>query len=59
MPFDQHCLIRRDNGAPAWGNDYYSNLVVWALPMAHLRVGIAEFAGAGGMIDMMMNAVRG
>ena len=44
MPFDQHCLIRHDNGAPAWGNDYYSNLVVWALPLAHLKVGLGERA---------------
>jgi uncharacterized protein (DUF608 family) len=51
MPFDQHCLIRHDTGAPAWGNDYYSNLVVWALPMARERVGLGEFARKGGLIN--------
>jgi uncharacterized protein (DUF608 family) len=56
MPFDQHCLIRHDTGAPAWGNDYYSNLVVWALPMARQKIGLSEFARKGGMIDKMMTA---
>jgi hypothetical protein len=55
MPFDQHCLIRHDTGAPAWGNDYYSNLVVWALPMARQRIGIAEFCRSGGLIAKMMS----
>lgn len=56
MPFDQHCLIRHDTGAPAWGNDYYSNLVVWALPMARRKISIGEFVREGGMIDRMMKA---
>ena len=58
MPFDQHCLIRHDNGAPAWGNDYYSNLVVWALPMARRKIGIADFARGGGTIDKMIQAAK-
>ena len=53
MPFDQHCLIRHDTGAPAWGNDYYSNLVVWALPMARQKIGLAEFARKGSMIHQL------
>jgi uncharacterized protein (DUF608 family) len=55
MPFDQFCMIRRDNGAPAWGNDYYSNLVVWALPMANSKIGIKEFAPT---IDAMIKAAE-
>ncbi|HEV2295788.1 MAG TPA: GH116 family glycosyl hydrolase [Tepidisphaeraceae bacterium] len=58
MPFDQHCLIRHDNGAPAWGNDYYSNLVVWALPMARGRIGIKQSVAAGSMIDRMLQASK-
>jgi hypothetical protein len=48
-------MIRRDNGAPAWGNDYYSNLVVWALPMANSKIGIKEFAPT---IDAMIKAAE-
>ena len=55
MPFDQHCLIRHDTGGPAWGNDYYSNLVVWALPMARQRVGLSEFCRLGGLIEKMVS----
>lgn len=58
MPFDQHCLIRHDNSAAAWGNDYYSNLVVWALPMARRKIGLAEFVRAGGMIDSILSAAH-
>lgn len=58
MPFDQHCLIRHDNGAPAWGNDYYSNLVVWALPMARRKIGIKEFVASGSLIGRMLSAAR-
>jgi uncharacterized protein (DUF608 family) len=55
-PFDQHCLMRHDNAAPGFGNDYYSNLVVWALPMAVQRIGLAEFCKRGRMIDQMIEA---
>ena len=54
MPFDQFCLIRHDNGAPAWGNNYYSNLVVWALPAARQRVGLGEMVKRGGLIDNVL-----
>ena len=38
------------HGAAAWGNDYYANLVVWALPMAQGRIGLAEFCRADGFL---------
>lgn len=56
MPFDQYCLIRHDNGAPAWGQNYYSNLVVWALPLAVKRTSIGEFAKQGGTLDQIIKA---
>jgi len=43
-PWKQHCLIDADTGLPVWGEDYYSNMVIWALPMACSNQNIAEFA---------------
>lgn len=43
-PWKQHCLIDADTGLPVWGEDYYSNMVIWALPMAYANQSIAEFA---------------
>ena len=43
-PWKQHCLIDADTGLPVWGEDYYSNMVIWALPMAYYNQNIAEFA---------------
>ncbi|MCY4060870.1 MAG: GH116 family glycosyl hydrolase, partial [Chloroflexi bacterium] len=42
-PWKQHCLIDADTGLPVWGEDYYSNMVIWALPMACANQSIAEF----------------
>ena len=33
-PWNQHCLINAHDGTPVWGSDYYSNMAIWALPMA-------------------------
>ena len=44
--------------APAFGSDYYSNLVVWTLPMAMKKIGVAEFVKGGGMIDQMLKAAE-
>ncbi|MCY4019274.1 MAG: GH116 family glycosyl hydrolase [Chloroflexi bacterium] len=43
-PWKQHCLIDADTGLPVWGEDYYSNMVIWALPMACSNQNIEEFA---------------
>ena len=45
-PWKQRCLIDADSGLPVWGQDYYSNMVIWALPMAIANQSIAEFAGS-------------
>ena len=42
-PWKQHCLIDADTGLPVWGEDYYSNMVIWALPMACANQDIAAF----------------
>ncbi len=43
-PWKQHCLIDADSGLPVWGEDYYSDMAIWALPMALRQQSIAEFA---------------
>ena len=43
-PWKQRCLIDADTGLPVWGEDYYSNMVIWALPMACYNQNIEEFA---------------
>ncbi|MBA3273346.1 MAG: hypothetical protein H0T11_05675 [Chthoniobacterales bacterium] len=58
MPFDQHCLIRADNGQPSWGADYYSNLIVWGLPMALQNIGLREFSAKDGFIARIVAAAR-
>ena len=42
-PWKQHCLIDADTGLPVWGEDYYSNMVIWALPMAVCNLDIEQF----------------
>ena len=29
-PWNQRCLLNGETGMPQWGEDYYSNLVIWA-----------------------------
>jgi uncharacterized protein (DUF608 family) len=43
-PWNQRCLIDADSGLPVWGDDYYSNLAIWALPMALSGGSVAEFS---------------
>ena len=52
-PWKQHCLIDADSGLPVWGEDYYSNMVIWALPMACANQSIAEFARGELVRDLM------
>ena len=46
-PWDQRCLLYGDTGLPCWGNDYYSNMVLWALPMALEGGSISTFSRSG------------
>lgn len=32
-PWNQSCLLSSKDGHPVWGDDYYSNMVIWALPL--------------------------
>ena len=55
-PWNQRCLIHADTGLPIWGDDYYSNLVIWALPMAVAKQDISSFTAPHGLIDRMIRA---
>lgn len=45
-PWNQRCLLNGETGLPQWGDDYYSNMVVWALPMALNQQSIDQFASS-------------
>lgn len=52
-PWNWHCLLASDDGRPVWGPDYYSDLVIWALPMALAQQGVGEFAGGEWLKNMV------
>jgi uncharacterized protein (DUF608 family) len=58
-PWNQRCLISSETGLPVWGHDYYSNMVIWALPMALAREGIDQFTAEGGLVYRMIAAANG
>lgn len=53
-PWNQRCLISAETGLPVWGDDYYSNLVIWAMPMAVAGEDIGRFSRAGGLVARMI-----
>jgi len=53
-PWNQYCLISAEDGGPVWGSDYYSNLAIWALPMALKGEAIQTFSSARGLIDKIL-----
>lgn len=55
-PWNQRCLIHAETGLPVWGHDYYSNMVIWAVPMALAQQGIHAFVEDGGLIGRVINA---
>lgn len=58
-PWRQHCLISADTGLPVWGVDYYSNMVIWAVPMALAGEDIQAFCAHGGLVDRVIEAGNG
>jgi uncharacterized protein (DUF608 family) len=54
-PWNQRCLINGETGLPQWGEDYYSNLVIWAVPMALARASVGQF-GQGDLVRKMISA---
>jgi len=55
-PWNQRCLLSGETGLPVWGDDYYSNLSVWAVPMALEGMSVKEFAYSGLVKDMLSAA---
>lgn len=42
---------------PQWGTDYYSNFVIWALPMALAGESVEQFTKAG-LVKKMTSAAK-
>ena len=57
-PWNQRCLLNGETGLPQWGEDYYSNLVIWALPLALAGKSVRQFAEAGLVKNMMSAAAK-
>lgn len=55
-PWNQRCINDADSGLPVWGDDYYSNMVIWALPMALARQSVADFNRDGEFVARMIAA---
>jgi uncharacterized protein (DUF608 family) len=55
-PWNQRCLLWGDTGLPLWGDDYYSNLAMWALPMAVSGQSLGEFSKTGVAAEMVKAA---
>lgn len=55
-PWNQYCLISAEDGHPAWGQDYYSDMIFWVIPMVRKRENIASFIAEGGLVDRILKA---
>jgi non-lysosomal glucosylceramidase len=53
-PWNQFCVIRSTDGGPVWGSDYYSNLALWAVPIAVTTSDLGRFAS-----DPLMKRILG
>lgn len=56
-PWKQYCLVDADSGLPVWGEDYYSNMVVWAIPMALAQHDIASFTHSAFMRSLRLTSL--
>jgi uncharacterized protein (DUF608 family) len=54
-PWNQRCLLNGETGLPQWGEDYYSNVAIWAMPMALAGESVERFA-RGGLVKNMISA---
>jgi uncharacterized protein (DUF608 family) len=57
-PWNQRCLLSGETGLPLWGDDYYSNVAIWAVPMALGRQSVAEYTSHGLLPDMIRAGSR-
>jgi uncharacterized protein (DUF608 family) len=56
-PWNQRCLLNGKTGLPQWGEDYYSDLVIWAFPMGLTGQSVGEFA-QNGLVKSMIRAAK-
>jgi hypothetical protein len=54
-PWNQYCVIRSSDGGPVWGSDYYSNLVLWAVPVTLLAGDVGTFASDDPLIARILD----
>lgn len=54
--WDEHCLLRAQDGGPLWGREYYSNAIAWAVPMAMEGTDVAAFMTSGGLGHAVIEA---
>jgi len=53
-PWNQYCVIRSRDGGPVWGSDYYSNLVLWAVPVTLLAGDVGTFAAGDPLVARIL-----
>ncbi len=53
-PWNQRCLIASDDGRPVWGDDYYSNMVIWTLPMVLAGQDVGSFCSEEGLAGRIL-----
>ena len=53
-PWNQYCVIRSSDGGPVWGSDYYSNLLLWAVPVTLLACDVGTFASDDPLIARIL-----
>jgi hypothetical protein len=58
-PWNQRCLIDAETGMPVWGDDYYSNMVVWGLPAAWEGADLSAVCRPEGLVHRLIDAAAG
>ena len=56
MAWNAPNIIRGDTGEPAYGTDYYQNMIVWSLPLALERKTLSSVREPGGLVDRIIKA---
>jgi uncharacterized protein (DUF608 family) len=55
-PWDQYCIYDSSSGQPIWGNDYYSNMIQWLLPVALEGKSLEEYFAAENLVSRIIAA---
>jgi len=58
LSWDQPNLIRGDTGEQTYGNDYYQNMMLWALPAAMQGKDLSAVCAPGKLVDRVIQAQR-